>query len=222
MLPAHLIQDVVKPFKSIKMYKNLVETINNVTTFQNISEERKNILRPLIDFVQQKVNNSQEISINFICTHNSRRSHLSQVWAQVAAAYYTIPNVHCYSGGTEETALFPKVAETLTHQGLSIFKIADTDNPVYAIKYSDNSLPIVGFSKKYDSPFNPVSAFVAIMTCSQADGGCPFIAGAEKRIPITFEDPKISDNTQEQSKVYADRSLQIATEMFYVFSMIKM
>ena len=222
MLPAHLIQDVVKPFKSIKMYKNLVETINNVTTFQNISEERKNILRPLIDFVQQKVNNSQEISINFICTHNSRRSHLSQVWAQVAAAYCTIPNVHCYSGGTEETALFPKVAETLTHQGLSIFKIADTDNPVYAIKYSDNSLPIVGFSKKYDSPFNPVSAFVAIMTCSQADGGCPFIAGAEKRIPITFEDPKISDNTQEQSKVYADRSLQIATEMFYVFSMIKM
>ena len=222
MLPAHLIQDVVKPFKSIKMYKNLVETINNVTTFQNISEERKNILRPLIDFVQQKVNNSQEISINFICTHNSRRSHLSQVWAQVAAAYYTIPNVHCYSGGTEETALFPKVAETLTHQGLSIFKIADTDNPVYAIKYSDNSLPIVGFSKKYDSPFNPVSAFVAIMTCSQADGGCPFITGAEKRIPITFEDPKISDNTQEQSKVYADRSLQIATEMFYVFSMIKM
>ena len=222
MLPVHLIQAVVKPFKSIKMYKNLVETINNVTTFQNISEERKNILRPLIDFVQQKVNNSQEISINFICTHNSRRSHLSQVWAQVAAAYYTIPNVHCYSGGTEETALFPKVAETLTHQGLSIFKIADTDNPVYAIKYSDNSLPIVGFSKKYDSPFNPVSAFVAIMTCSQADGGCPFIAGAEKRIPITFEDPKISDNTQEQSKVYADRSLQIATEMFYVFSMIKM
>ena len=220
MLPAHLIQDVVKPFKSIKMYKNLVETINNVTTFQNISEERKNILRPLIDFVQQKVNNSQEISINFICTHNSRRSHLSQVWAQVAAAYYTIPNVHCYSGGTEETALFPKVAETLTHQGLSIFKIADTDNPVYAIKYSDNSLPIVGFSKKYDSPFNPVSEFAAIMTCSQADGGCPFITGAEKRIPITFEDPKISDNTPEQTQVYAERSLQIATEMFYVFSKI--
>ena len=179
-------------------------------------------MQPLIDFVQQKVSDKQEININFICTHNSRRSHLSQVWAQVAAAYYTIPNVHCYSGGTEETALFPKVAETLTHQGLSIFKIADTDNPVYAIKYSDNSLPIVGFSKKYDSPFNPVSAFVAIMTCSQADGGCPFIAGAEKRIPITFEDPKISDNTPEQSQVYAERSLQIATEMFYVFSMIKM
>ena len=204
------------------MYQKLIEIINNKIGVHSISEERKTILQPLVDFVQQKVNDRHDININFICTHNSRRSHLSQVWAQVASAHFNIPNVHCYSGGTEETALFPKVAETLTEQGFNIFKIADTNNPVYAIKYSDNALPIIGFSKKYDNPFNPVSAFTAIMTCSQADGGCPFIAGAEKRIPVTFEDPKISDNTPEQSKVYAERSLQIATEMFYVFSMIKM
>ncbi|WP_312322439.1 protein-tyrosine-phosphatase [Soonwooa sp.] len=202
------------------MYQKLIEIINNKIDVHSISEERKTILQPLIDFIQQKVNDRQDININFICTHNSRRSHLSQVWAQVASAHFNMPNVHCYSGGTEETALFPKVAETLTEQGFNIFKIADTNNPVYAIKYSDNALPVIGFSKKYDSPFNPVSAFTAIMTCSQADGGCPFIAGAEKRIPITSEDPKISDNTPEQSKVYAERSLQIATEMFYVFSKI--
>lgn len=202
------------------MYKDLIETISTITSFQNINEERKATLQPLIDFIQHKINSKEPININFICTHNSRRSHLSQIWAQVAAAHFQIPNVHCYSGGTEETALFPKVAETLTNQGFSIFKIADTLNPIYAIKYSDNAVPVIGFSKKYDSPFNPVSAFAAVMTCSQADGGCPFIAGAEKRIPITFEDPKISDNTAEQSKVYAERSLQIATEMFYVFSQI--
>ncbi|OJV99284.1 MAG: protein-tyrosine-phosphatase [Sphingobacterium sp. 40-24] len=202
------------------MYQKLIEIINNKIGVHSISEERKTILQPLVDFVQQKVNDRHDININFICTHNSRRSHLSQVWAQVASAHFNIPNVHCYSGGTEETALFPKVAETLTEQGFNIFKIADTNNPVYAIKYSDNALPIIGFSKKYHNPFNPVSAFTAIMTCSQADGGCPFIAGAEKRIPVTFEDPKISDNTPEQSKVYAERSLQIATEMFYVFSKI--
>ena len=201
------------------MYSVLKKSIEQLQ-LQNISEERKTVLQPLIDFVQQKVNDKQEININFICTHNSRRSHLSQVWAQVASAHFNIPNVHCYSGGTEETALFPKVAETLTNQGFSIFKIADSNNPVYAIKYNDNALPVIGFSKKYDSPFNPISSFVAIMTCSQADGGCPFIAGAEKRIPITFEDPKISDNIPEQSQVYAERSLQIATEMFYVFSKI--
>lgn len=202
------------------MYQKLIETINNKIDIHSITEERKSVLQPLIDFVQQKVNNRQNVNINFICTHNSRRSHLSQVWAQVASAHLNIPNINCYSGGTEETALFPKVAETLINQGFNIFKIADTNNPVYAIKYSDNALPVIGFSKKYDSPFNPVSAFAAILTCSQADGGCPFIPGAEKRIPITFEDPKISDNTPEQVQVYIERSLQIATEMFYVFSKV--
>lgn len=201
------------------MYQTLSKTIEQLQ-LQNISEQRKATLQPLIDFVQQKKNSKEQINITFICTHNSRRSHLSQVWAQVAATHFNLPNVNCYSGGTEETALFPKVAETLTNQGFSIFKITDTHNPVYAIKYSDNALPVIGFSKKYNSPFNPVSAFTAVMTCSQADGGCPFIAGAEKRIPITFEDPKISDNTTEQSKIYAERSLQIAAEMFYVFSQI--
>ncbi|WP_312400212.1 protein-tyrosine-phosphatase [Chryseobacterium sp.] len=203
------------------MNKDLIGTIDRIVSNQHIIQERKAVLQPLVDFIQQKVNNGQEINLNFICTHNSRRSHLAQVWAQVASAYYHIPNVHCFSGGTEETALFPKVAETLAKQGFSVFKISETNNPVYAIKYSENALPIIGFSKKYDSAFNPVSAFTAIMTCSQADGGCPFIAGAEKRIPITFEDAKISDGTAEQTQVYTERSLQIATEMFYVFSLIK-
>ena len=202
------------------MYQYLTETIKGIIDFQNVNEERKTLLQPLVDFVQQKTNRGDDINLNFICTHNSRRSHLAQIWGQVASAYFNVPNIHCYSGGTETTVLFPKVVETLINQGFTIFKIAETNNPVYAIKYSDNALPIIGFSKKYDSPFNPTEAFVAIMTCSQADGGCPLVAGAEKRVPITFEDPKISDNTPEQSKVYAERSLQIATEMFYVFSKI--
>ncbi|MDM1556136.1 protein-tyrosine-phosphatase [Chryseobacterium indologenes] len=202
------------------MYSELTNTIEQLQ-HQSISEERKITLQPLIDFVQQKMDVGKDININFICTHNSRRSHLSQIWAQAGAAYFNIPNVHCYSGGTEETALFPKVAETLINQGFNIFKIADGNNPVYPIKYNDDSLPVIGFSKRYDSAFNPTSGFAAIMTCSQADNGCPFIAGAEKRIPITFEDPKISDNTPQQSLVYAERSLQIASEMFYVFSKIK-
>lgn len=203
------------------MYKNLAETIKGFIDVQTVNEERKTILQPLIDFARQKADSGEDINLHFICTHNSRRSHLAQVWAQVASAYFNISNVHCYSGGTEETALFPKVVETLTNQGFNIFKIAETHNPIYAIKYKDNALPVIGFSKKYDSPFNPASAFVAIMTCSQADSGCPFIAGAEKRIPITFEDPKISDSSPQQAQVYTERSLQIAQEMFYVFSMIK-
>ncbi|MBA5791772.1 protein-tyrosine-phosphatase [Flavobacterium sp. xlx-214] len=204
------------------MYSKLSETIQSILDFNTLSTERKAVLQPLVDFIEQKIANHQNININFICTHNSRRSHLSQIWAQVAALYFKIPTVYCYSGGTEKTALSPKVVETLQHQGFEILKISENTNPVYAIKFDENAAPIIGFSKKFDSPFNPVSDFAAVMTCSQADEGCPFIAGAEKRIPITYEDPKLSDNTPEQTKIYAERSLQIATEMFYVFSKLKL
>lgn len=195
---------------------NLIKELNPET----ISSERKAILQPLTDFIQLKVSRNQEIRINFICTHNSRRSHLSQVWAQTMANYFNIKNVFCYSGGTEATALFPMVAETLQNSGFQINTISKNDNPVYSIKYAENEHPIIGFSKKLDDDFNPKSEFAAIMTCSQADNGCPFITGAEKRIPITFEDPKVFDNTPQQAEKYNERSLQIATEMFYVFSQI--
>ncbi|MDO6676506.1 protein-tyrosine-phosphatase [Tenacibaculum sp. 1_MG-2023] len=186
-----------------------------------ISTERKVVLQPLTDFIQSKVSKNKEIRINFICTHNSRRSHLSQIWAQTMANYFNIKNVFCYSGGTEATALFPMVAETLKNSGFQVNIISKNENPVYSIKYADNEHPIIGFSKKLDDEFNPKSEFAAVMTCSQADGGCPFIAGAEKRIPITFEDPKVFDNTPQQAEKYKERSIQIATELFYVFSQIK-
>lgn len=189
--------------------------------FASLSKDRKEILQPLIDFVQLKSDHHQEIRLNLICTHNSRRSHLAQVWAQTAAYYYGIQNVFCYSGGTEATALYPKVAETLVQSGFKIIKLSENNNPVYAIKFAGNQAPVIGFSKTYDDDFNPENEFAAIMTCSQADGGCPFIAGAEKRIAITYDDPKAFDNTEQQSDKYNERSVQIATEMFYVFSQIK-
>ncbi|WP_282054287.1 low molecular weight phosphatase family protein [Maribacter luteus] len=197
-----------------------IENIVSTLDIGTISDERKETLQPLIDFIQSKANDNQSIRINFICTHNSRRSHLSQIWAQTLAYHFGISNVQCFSGGTEATALFPMVAETLRNSGFEIEQLSQEANPVYSIKYAANEHPVVGFSKKLDSEFNPKSGFAAIMTCSQADGGCPFIAGAEKRIPITFEDPKAFDNTPQQAEKYTERSLQIATELFYVFSQI--
>lgn len=198
-----------------------IEKVIRTLNFETISQERRTTLQPLINFIQDKVANNQQVRLNLICTHNSRRSHLSQVWAQTAAAYYNIKNVFCYSGGTEATAMFPMAAKTLAKQGFQIKTIAVGSNPVYTIKFSENEHPIIGFSKTFDDDFNPQSEFAAIMTCSSADQGCPFIPGAEKRIPITFEDPKAFDNTPQQAEKYEERSLQIATEMFYVFSKIK-
>ena len=198
-----------------------IEKVITALHFETISEDRKIVLQPLVDFIQGKASNGQEIRLNLICTHNSRRSHLSQVWAQTAASHYNIKNVFCYSGGTEATAMFPMAAKTLEKQGFQIKTIAEGNNPVYAIKYSENAHPVIGFSKTFDDDFNPQSEFAAILTCSSADQGCPFITGAEKRIPITFEDPKAFDNTPQQAEKYEERSVQIATEMFHVFSQIK-
>lgn len=187
----------------------------------SIPSERKRVLQPLVDFIQQKIKIKEAVNLNFICTHNSRRSHLAQVWAQIAAKHYNVMNVYCYSGGTEETALFPMLVEVLSSQGLSVLKITEDTNPVYVLKYSENSMPIIGFSKRYNHLFNPISDFAAVMTCSQADENCPFVSGAEKRIAVTFEDPKESDGKDNQQEVYTTRSLEIAREMFYVFSQIK-
>ena len=197
------------------MFKNLKESIE-VISIMPVSDERKEILQPLAEFIQKKADAGERINLNFICTHNSRRSHLSQIWAQVMAEHFNIRNVYCYSGGTEATAMFPKVAETLHSQGMEIQKLSDTENPVYAVKYAENAHPVICFSKKYDDAFNPVSGFAAVMTCSNADVGCPFIAGAEKRVAVKFEDPKSSDGTHEMDRTYYERSLEIAAEMYEV------
>jgi arsenate reductase len=196
--------------------------LNHINTFSEeaISAERKEILKPLANYIQSKINNHETIRLNFICTHNSRRSHLSQIWAQTMAFYFKIKNVFCYSGGTETTAMFPIVVETLINQGFQIAKLSEGDNPIYAVKYAENESAIICFSKTYNDIFNPSSQFGAIMTCNSADEGCPFVLGAEARFPIKYDDPKAFDNTDLQTEMYVKRSLEIAQEMWWVFSKI--
>ena len=131
-----------------KIFDQIDQAISILST-DNISEERKEILQPLADYIQSKTDAQEPIRINFICTHNSRRSHLSQVWAQTMAFYFNVKNVQCYSGGTESTALFPMVAETLKNTGFQIETISEGKNPIYSIKYADNEPAVIGFSKTF-------------------------------------------------------------------------
>ncbi|WP_333809192.1 arsenate-mycothiol transferase ArsC [Flavobacterium sp.] len=202
------------------MLENLSKTIESIVKI-TVSKERKEVLQPLVEFIQNKVNSNEEIRLNFICTHNSRRSHLSQIWAQTMAFQFGIKNVFCYSGGTEATAMFPKVGETLVKQGFQIQQLSQEQNPVYAVKFDDNQYPIICFSKTYFDDFNPKTNFGAIMTCNNADEGCPMVFGAEARFSIKYDDPKAFDGTDVMNEKYAERSLQIASEMYFVFSQIK-
>ena len=190
-------------------------------TFNNVSVERKEILQPLIDFIQSKKDNHETVRLNFICTHNSRRSHLSQIWATTMAYHFGIKDVFCYSGGTQATAMFPKIAETLLKHGFEVLKLSESNNPVYAIKYAEDEPPIICFSKVYNDNFNPKNHFGAVVTCNSADENCPVVFGAEQRFPIKYDDPKAFDGTELMDAKYAERSLEIAEEMFYVFGSVK-
>ncbi|MBK6498592.1 MAG: protein-tyrosine-phosphatase [Saprospiraceae bacterium] len=194
-----------------------IDTIIQSFSYEHIPAERKEILNQLITYIRLKKSNNGPIRLNFICTHNSRRSHLSQIWAQTMAYHYSIDNVYCYSGGTEATAMFPKVAETLTNQGFEIYRLSDFPNPVYAVKYDQNEHPIICFSKEYNHAFNPQAGYAAIVTCNSADEACPVVLGADARFPIKYDDPKAFDGTDLMDAKYAERSLQIGAEMAYVF-----
>ena len=157
--------------------------------------------------------------MNFICTHNSRRSQFSQIWAQTAADFYGI-SAQCFSGGVEVTTFNDRAVASIIRSGFDVSFIGE-GNPQYTVRYSNHSPGIVSYSKLFNDLSSPVANFSAVMTCSHADENCPVIPGTEKRIAVRYEDPKAYDDTSLEEAKYDERSLEIASEMFYVFSEIK-
>ena len=193
----------------------------SLSDFDQISDERKKDLEGISEYISKKVAAKDTINLILICTHNSRRSHLSQLWAQVAAYYYSVPNVLTYSGGTEATAFNSRAVKAIKKAGFEVDQTDSTDNPRYKVTLSKEAEPVLAFSKKFADEFNPQDNFAAIMTCSSADEACPFVPGADARFAIPYEDPKAADNTPEEEAKYDERCRQISVEMLYMFSKVK-
>jgi arsenate reductase len=198
-------------------YPALANTIANLP-FAAISTERLQLLDEMAVYLQEKISNRKEIRLNFICTHNSRRSQFSQIWAQTAAAYYGI-EAYCYSGGVEVTAFNPRAVAAIQRDGFKVVK-KEGENPLYFVFYSEEEDPIVTFSKVVEDAVNPTKEFAAVMTCDHADVNCPFIPGAEKRFPLRFEDPKAFDDSSQEEQMYTERSHQIGAELFFLFEKV--
>ncbi len=188
--------------------------------FDKISTERKAVLKPLCDYIQQQIDAQKPINLLFVCTHNSRRSHFGQIWAKVAASFFEIPNVSTFSGGTETTRFNENAIASLVSMGFEISGDVENDNPVFNVYFAENQ-SVRSFSKRFDDAENPKENFAAIMTCSDAEQNCPLILGAEKRFGICYDDPKAFDNTPLQFQKYRERCEQIALEMLFVFSSVK-
>jgi len=208
---------------SISLHPGLRTYVEDVVTrFGDILPERKEPIEELARFVASKRSAGEPAKITYICTHNARRSHIAQLWAAAAAAYYGLEGVETYSGGTEVTAFNPRAVAALERAGFEIdVAHPNEDNPRYSATFASDAANIEAFSKRYDDDPNPEEDFAAVMTCSQAGKGCPLVHGAVLRIALPFDDPKAADGTEREAVVYDARTRQIATEMFYLFSRVR-
>ncbi|MFA6151682.1 MAG: protein-tyrosine-phosphatase [Chitinophagaceae bacterium] len=188
--------------------------------FDAISKERRAVLDTLRSAIAESIEKNQTANLLYVCTHNSRRSHFGQVAGTLAAAYFGFDTVHCFSAGTEITAMNSNAVNALVDFGFSVLSNDDGDNPVYTFK-TDAVPQIQCFSKRFDDASIPKGNVIAIMTCTDAEQNCPFIPGAVRRISLPYNDPKQSDGSGKEQEVYAERFEQILTEALYVFSGIK-
>jgi arsenate reductase (thioredoxin) len=178
-------------------------------------EPRKSELDALAEWIRERQQAGEPAPMVFICTHNSRRSHVAQIWMAAMARYYGLDHIQTYSGGTEATAFNPRAVASMRRSG---FVIGDAGgrNPQYAVWLDGESAPLICFSKRYDHPANPSVDFAAVMVCSDADEACPVVVGASVRIALPYLDPKASDGRDDEAQTYDLRSRQIAAEMKYL------
>ncbi len=206
-----------------KMTTMLTENIEELQAQEpTIKEERKKILKDLAQSIADQLAQGQEAKIIFVCTHNSRRSQLAELWLRVAAVYFGLAGINTFSGGTEATAFNPRMVQALERAGFSLIgEEGETMNPRYTVKGAGDMESQRMFSKKYDDPSNPQSDFLAVMVCTQADEACPFIPGAIDRISLPYIDPKRADNTSQETNTYDNTVDEIGREMVFVASRIK-
>jgi len=200
--------------KTTILYPAINSYLQSLDT-SSLQDDRLAALQPLQNYLKETLSGSPSVELTFICTHNSRRSHLGQVWMQVLAAQAGLP-IKTYSGGTEATACNPRTVTALREAGFEIPQPTEAENPHYHIQYSDGQPAIEAWSKVYTDQANPKQGFGAIMTCDSANEACPVVFGASARFPILYRDPKEFDNTPQEKQAYAERCKQIATEMKWV------
>lgn len=212
------------PASTSKLSRQLRKYVRTLPgEFDQIPEERKATIREIGDYLVEEQSHDRPISMLFICTHNSRRSQMGQLWMEAAARYYGVEGISASSGGTEGTAFNPRAVAALKRAGFDFTaNPSETgNNPQYLVKMGRNIPGIITYSKKYGDPFNPQTDFVAIMVCSEADQSCPLVDGADARFSLPYDDPRYFDDTPSETMKYDERCRQIAREIFFLMEYVK-
>ncbi|MGB1207310.1 MAG: hypothetical protein ACPG5B_16810 [Chitinophagales bacterium] len=190
--------------------------------FSLIPEERKEKLISLGGYISSKIKANKTPKLIVICTHNSRRSHIGQLWLAIGADYYGLSKIETFSGGTEATAFNIRAVNAFQRIGFEISTQNETDeNPIYEINWKYKMQPYNAFSKKYEDEPNPRENFAAIMVCSSADQDCPIVFGCDFRLSLPYDDPKNFDDTDLEQEKYDERVKQIGREILFSLNQIK-
>lgn len=185
---------------------------------EGTSLHRKRVLDQIITYIRKQQSNNQSVQLMFVCTHNSRRSQFGQIWTAILSAHYGL-NLLAFSGGTEVTKTHATVLDVFKQLQVPILSEDETTNQKHLIHIDNKTITV--FSKLYNHPHNPKSNFAALMTCSEAAENCPYIQGCDLRIPLSYDDPKIFDGTNEELNAYQKTSDEVARELVYVFMGVK-
>lgn len=203
------------------MKNTIQELIDSLClSFELIDENRKSLLEKCAASIAKQITEKSKSEIIVICTHNSRRSQLAELWISLGAIHFNLPSISSFSGGSESTAFNHRMVNALIDIGLEFGIQKAGENPEYTISLDPESQAKLCFSKIYSDDFNPQQDFIAILVCHSADEACPTIFGADERYFIPYVDPKRADDTAEEKTAYADKVLEIGREMLYMISKV--
>jgi arsenate reductase len=189
------------------------------TSFDRIDAAHLTAGEQLAEWIVANYQPGKSLPIIFVCTGNSRRSILASTMGNVAAAYWGLPEVQCYSGGTAPSAFNSRTIAALQAIGIEIEPTGEeaqrslegAPNPMYSVRWGETAgeagaaMETVEFSKHYGDAGNPQSGFAAVMVCSQADTECPAVKGASRRVSMPYLDPKMYDDSEYEEVKYAER-----------------
>jgi arsenate reductase (thioredoxin) len=186
-----------------------------------ISQPRKEQLRNIATIIREHQIKYDYTNVMFVCTHNSRRSHLAQLLFLFAASHYRLENISVFSSGTEATRIHQNAMASLSRMGYTYEIIKDdAQNPHFLFNHKDDINKHEIFSKTYDDPSIPREKLIAIMVCDDAYENCPYIPGADARVSLSYIDPKRADGTNECEQVYDATRDQILEEMMFLAGLI--
>ncbi len=188
---------------------------------ESISLERKKELDEIATLIIEHLKKENSLDIIVVCTHNSRRSQLGEVWINTLANHFEMYNIKAFSGGMEATAFNYRMVNALISSGFNIEEVESKTNPKYVLKDGINENQLM-FSKVYDDSMNPQTGFMALMVCDHADENCPIVNGMEYRIPLRYKDPKEFDDTHQESEAYGNKVKEIGREMYYLLSKVNL